>query len=224
MKILFLDIDGVLSSNRTAVAYDGYPHDIKDMQRFDHVAIHLIRKLCELTETKIVLSSDWRFTYSADDISKAMNLPVIGITPKEISKDVYLDFIDRKTQEIWQYLCEHQDITHFAVVDHFPGLAIRYTDKFVKIDEQYGLSLQNYFSLVNIFWRGYKKMKLIRDIPGVVNRKKGEIICLDGYQWSHPWQDMSSDERTKYGIYVHCYGHGEFEVIRVPQDAILIND
>ena len=44
-KIVFLDIDGVLTSTRTCVAHGGYPFDFdaKDMAQFDYTAIALVR-------------------------------------------------------------------------------------------------------------------------------------------------------------------------------------
>ena len=61
IKVIFLDIDGVLNSTRSAVAFHGYPMNVEKphMERFDHVAVALIKKICDDTGAKIVLSSGW---------------------------------------------------------------------------------------------------------------------------------------------------------------------
>lgn len=53
MKILFLDIDGVLNSDRSNMAFSGYPHSFSDadMAKFDNVALGLLRRLVTVWPT-----------------------------------------------------------------------------------------------------------------------------------------------------------------------------
>jgi hypothetical protein len=139
-KVLFLDIDGVLNSRRSSVAFDGFPHSFspKDMARFDHVAVALIRRLCAETDSAVVLSSDWRYTNSAHETANALGLPVIDVTPRLTSPRGF---------EIQKWLDDHPEVTTYAVVDDNDLMFEPHTSRFVKTDEETGLSLRNYLDL-----------------------------------------------------------------------------
>ena len=57
---------------------------------------------------------------------------------------------------------------------------------------------------------------MIQNTCGIVDRYIGDII--DYIPWDHEWQGMIEQERVKDGLFVHCFGHGEFEVLRVGVD------
>lgn len=82
MKVLFLDIDGVLNSTRTWIAYGGLPHDFRPgLPRFDLVALGMLRRIVHAADARVVLSSAWRTQYSAEEVATALGLPIIGSTP-----------------------------------------------------------------------------------------------------------------------------------------------
>ncbi|OGR30838.1 MAG: hypothetical protein A2139_14760, partial [Desulfobacca sp. RBG_16_60_12] len=54
MKVLFLDVDGVLNHSRCPEWNNG------DWRVLDQVCVHRVRRICEETGAKIVLSSTWR--------------------------------------------------------------------------------------------------------------------------------------------------------------------
>lgn len=154
MKILFLDIDGVLNSSRTAVIHGtkpdgtltglGYPHDLslKSMRKFDPIAIGLIRQLCYETNCKIVLSSTWRISFAVEECTKAFNLPFIDKTPKVL--------FGRRGLEIQEWLEKHSDILKYAIVDDDSDMLESQLPYFVKVDGTEGLSYKNYQSLKEI--------------------------------------------------------------------------
>ena len=55
MRVIFLDIDGVLNSHRTAAAYRQVL-----MRRLDPVAVAMLYRMVKFGEAKIVISSTWR--------------------------------------------------------------------------------------------------------------------------------------------------------------------
>lgn len=83
MKVVFLDIDGVLNSFRTAICFGGYPFEVdgKDRSMFDEVGLGLIRGIVARADAKVVLSSSWRITHRFDKVGKALDLPIIDRTP-----------------------------------------------------------------------------------------------------------------------------------------------
>ena len=61
------------------------------------------------------------------------------------------------------------------------------------------------------------KLVCIKDINGIISRDKGEVV--DYIPWFYSWQSMSEDVRVSKGIFVHCYGQGEFEALRIGKDV-----
>lgn len=53
MRVIFLDIDGVLNSHRTAVAFSTF-------HQLDPIAVKMLFRVVTLAEAKIVISSTWR--------------------------------------------------------------------------------------------------------------------------------------------------------------------
>lgn len=147
MKVLFLDLDGVVNSERTNAAFDGYPHDFSpvDLARFDPVALALVRKLCAKTDCVIVLSSTWRLTFTIEEVAHYLDLPIMAATPD-------LGDTNSRSDEIALWLKRHPQITTYAIVD---DLALDFDDpehqaRFVKTNEEFGLSLPNYRALLRI--------------------------------------------------------------------------
>ena len=66
------------------------------------------------------------------------------------------------------------------------------------------------------------RLKTIRDLTNkgkyMFPLKKGDII--DYIPWYHKWRDMSESERVDKGIFVHCHGHGSFEVFYENKDVM----
>ena len=114
MKVLFLDIDGVLNVN-----YQG-----RDQygRIFHPNFVENLAMIIKETDAKIILSSSWRHSglQRMLDMWEFRNLPgeVIGVTP-----DLYrfLDFEGERTMvrgdEIQAILNIHPEITHYVILD-----------------------------------------------------------------------------------------------------------
>lgn len=140
-RILFLDIDGVLNSDRTMTAFGGYPHSFGalDMTRFDSVALALVRRLCRETGCSVVLSSDWRYSCTAHEAAKGLDLPIMGITP--------MDVTGTRAMEIEAWLAAHPDVFAYAVVDDIRDIEDLHGERWILTDPAFGLSLANYYAL-----------------------------------------------------------------------------
>ncbi len=55
MRVIFLDIDGVLNSHRTAAAYRE-----PLMRKLDPVSVKLLHRIVSKADAKLVISSTWR--------------------------------------------------------------------------------------------------------------------------------------------------------------------
>ena len=143
MRVLFLDIDGVLNSERSCAAFDGYPHDFtaKAMGMFDMVAVALIRKLCHKTDCSIVLSSTWRITSAPHEVANGLDLPVMDKTPV---------LNGPRGIEIAAWLNEHPEVTKYAIVDDNSDMLPDQMCRFVQTNFQTGLSLDDYRQLKHL--------------------------------------------------------------------------
>lgn len=56
------------------------------------------------------------------------------------------------------------------------------------------------------------KLKMIKDVKGMVERVEGEVF--DYNPWNFEFQGKTEPQRVSEGLFVHCYGMGEFEVLR----------
>jgi hypothetical protein len=68
-----------------------------------------------------------------------------------------------------------------------------------------------------------KQLMFIKDTPkiyGLPPYKKFQII--DYKKWDYAWQGMSERTRVKKGIFVHCWGMGEFEIFRIGVDVAIV--
>jgi hypothetical protein len=151
LKVLIFDIDGVVNSERSCAAFDGYPHDFspRDMARFDHVALALVRRLCDSTDCSIVVSSTWRTTFTLHEIGCKLELPVMAATP-----DLGGEF--SRADEIAAWLKAHPEVTHYAIVDDLPLYFedIEHQARFVQTNEEFGLSLADYRQLRRLLLPG----------------------------------------------------------------------
>lgn len=110
MKVVFLDIDGVLNSHRTVIANGGYPHTTRGHERdmFDDTALKLIRGIVRTAGAQIVLSSTWRKFPDWEEIGPGLDLPIIDRTPS---------LSGTRGEEIADWLRRHTEVERYAIID-----------------------------------------------------------------------------------------------------------
>jgi hypothetical protein len=147
MKVIFLDNDGVicLSNNwggrskkwakyrsanpESSKVLSDAPVDVR-FDNFDTKAVKILNEVLELTGVEIVVSSDWRFHASLEELgeyylSQGISKKPIGVTKRLGECDQPTDFPWSKTfdleqsrsLEINQYLKDHPEITNWVAVD-----------------------------------------------------------------------------------------------------------
>lgn len=84
MKVIFLDIDGVLNSmdwykRRTRVKSETW--DEYHAQEFDPVTLALIKRVISETGARVVLSSTWRLSKEGVKFIKSIGIDIIACTP-----------------------------------------------------------------------------------------------------------------------------------------------
>lgn len=147
LKILFLSLDGVLNSARSAAATGKYPmaiHKFKQdsMKYFDPIAIKLIQRVVKETECKIVLTSSWRKLVTANEAMLALNLPIIDCTVR--------DGFASRGLEISYWLRLNSKCTQYAIIDGGNDVLFDQVKFFVRVDGRNGMSFENYEQLLNL--------------------------------------------------------------------------
>ena len=141
-KVLFLDIDGVLNSFRSAHAFGEFPHGFDDSNyaKFDHVAVALIRRLCKDSGAKIVLSSSWRVIHRFEEVGLKLDLPIIDRTPS-------LNNRGRIRGDEIKYWLDFNKCSCYAIVDDDGDMLEEQLPYFVRTSIENGLSYENYLQL-----------------------------------------------------------------------------
>ncbi len=136
MKVIFLDIDGVLVTYETIKRRDKSRH-------FCEKSVSQLNRIIAETSAKIVLSSSWRI---GADFKKLNNhffengivSPIIDSTPSILDKNengIYLAV--ERSVEIKEWLSKHLEVTNYVVIDD--DWDARIEDHFVKTSMDTGL-------------------------------------------------------------------------------------
>lgn len=138
MKVLFLDIDGVLNSTRTWVAFGGLPHEFKPgLPRFDLVAIGMLRRIVRAAGAQVVLSSAWRTTHTPEEAAAALGLPIVSSTP--VGRCAW-----GRGQEIAEWLRDHAgEVEAYCILDDDADMLPEQRPYFVQTSGHEGLTYAN---------------------------------------------------------------------------------
>jgi len=135
MKVLFLDIDGVINTVGAEVGYHymGYKFPFRKprteeflTKHFDPACMYYFYTIIEETGCKIVVSSTWRHGSSLDDmkgwfLDDVISSAIIDKT-KSLDPDKHPALVDKRGriqrgEEIYEWLERHPEVTTFAVLD-----------------------------------------------------------------------------------------------------------
>ncbi len=132
MKVIFLDVDGVLNSDEYFEKTKGL--NLQEIyQDIDVEKIKLLKKAVDETGAKVVLTSSWRYTKNA-------------IKLKELLKEyeIFVDatpFIENKRGlEIKKWLLDNQNVDDFVILDDeiFDSFDEDLLEKLIKISDGNG--------------------------------------------------------------------------------------
>lgn len=155
MKVIFLDVDGVLNFEKWYQNVDGRnPGNLYGQEGdLDPLCVNRIIKICNETGAKVVISSDWRISWYTTQVRLAkMGLDenyVIDKTPEYIWRNVSKhDYFNDDYEETYEYsrgaeidgwLKEHPEVTNYVIIDDRTDFTDKQKEHFVHVDPMWGL-------------------------------------------------------------------------------------
>lgn len=131
MKVIFLDVDGVLNCITTKAKIDGYMF-------VDDEKVALLKEIIDHTGAKVVLSSSWRYGwYVTDHFEESRDSDLRDIHMFEALRDKLLDFdielldytddFSRRGEEIsaWLKQWQGEPVESYVVLDDMASIEIQ---------------------------------------------------------------------------------------------------
>ena len=173
MKVLFLDIDGVLNSenwfayriycvknNMVNILMNFIDTDDRNIKHkltmLDDRAIANLNRIVEETDCKVVLSSSWRSSIESENIFTQNLLKLKGfkyefydVTPRLW----FSDFSIRRGEEIKFWLdkeSEKHEIESFVILDDDSDILPEQMNNFIHVDGQVGLTDRDVLTAIEI--------------------------------------------------------------------------
>ena len=154
VKIIFLDIDGVLINSKCYNLNGIKKSGIRAEP--DPKCIKNLNKIIADSNASIVISSTWRQYGLHFCVEKlhgwGVNAKVVGLTP------VFKSNLISRGEEIYEWLCEHKklDIETYVILDDDEDGMLQHKGNFIKIDWVTGLdefAANEAISILNNFYK-----------------------------------------------------------------------
>lgn len=154
MKVIFLDVDGVINSD---FWLESHQKEISDGTLIDKEKIELLAKIVHNTGSELVMHSGWRFWFDSEmqpirkeaqnliDLLLDSGLSIYSMTPDLTTEDIRKTkmFSKVKAAEIFLWLKQNPNIDNWIVLDdidlHNNELAIRQ----IRTNAKIGLTEKN---------------------------------------------------------------------------------
>lgn len=160
MKIVFLDIDGVLNSEsfwsdktqgaryREAVANGCSKTEQLALANIDPKAVDLLNKILEETDAELVISSTWRTHLELPEILAFMGVKkqIYSVTPTTLKR--------HRGTEIQMWLDCHPDIDNYIILDDDSDMLNKQLNHFIHTSWKNGLTLDHVDKAIKILNNG----------------------------------------------------------------------
>ena len=156
MKIIFLDIDGVVNCISTKERFNG-------LIGVEQEKITLVKQIVEATDAKIVLSSTWRLDWLWFNEGKPVNLNSFNYLKKEFAKQG-LEFFDVTPS--------HKDSWRAREIQEWLDTTTEKIDGYVVIDDDtYDIAKEHRGHLLTTSWRHGLKPNAVKIAIDILNKK-----------------------------------------------------
>jgi hypothetical protein len=152
MKVIFLDIDGVIATNKQFFMNSQKFRDKNDWAKelrvrypFDKGCVKILNEILTETGAEIVLSSDWKMGGSLEDLDVIFKQNDVIKSPIDITPNEWVSMSNTTKNRAYQielYLMNNK-VDKYVVIDDLPvGEFMKLTeddDKFVLTNDREGL-------------------------------------------------------------------------------------
>ena len=161
MRVIFLDIDGVLNSSRTAVAFG------KDwLRKFDPVSVQMLHRVVSNADAKIVISSTWRLFDGWREVIIG-SLIEAGWPTDNTGSIIYsrtttdtdewiLNTEKSRGEEIAEWLDEHPEFIDYIIIDDDNDMLDSQLSRFIHCDRDIGFGYKQWQQIKEIWPEVYK--------------------------------------------------------------------
>ena len=161
MKVIFLDIDGVLNDGFTILGTG------KDFPTIDHLTC--LKQIIDATDAKIVLSSSWR--YHKSDFNDAKNaLRNVGLAIMDKTKELPRG----RGAEISEWLSRHPEVDNYVILDDhndsYTNFSINQQEHLIQTEFTLGLLQEHVQQAIDILDR--KELAIIKPEDTLISAKK----------------------------------------------------
>ena len=167
MKVIFLDIDGVLNNTLNCKAFIGGGLVLGIERKY----VRLLAQIVDETGAELVLSSDWKMGWEPGRRSTEQPTAAGRYLQNKLMRDglMLLDKTDdhiygRRGAEIDAWLAAHPDVTDYVILDDtvFTDFKPEHIKRLVLTDCRYGLSPNNVQDAIRVL-QGHLMTKGVSD-------------------------------------------------------------
>jgi hypothetical protein len=166
MKIIFLDIDGVLATHKQYMRNrkkfwdkNELAKDLKIPYPFDPKCVKVFNEILEETGAQIVLSSDWKYHWDLENLDKIFKFNSVNKSPIDITvkEDISMGNLTKnRAYQIGEFI-QRNELTNYVVIDDLN------ISNYMEITND-----QDKFVLTNDF-EGIKQMSIKEKIIKILN-------------------------------------------------------
>ena len=165
MKVLFLDIDGVLNTKYWYTQMDRNTPKDKYGYAFDPKAVANLKRIVEETGADLVVSSSWKCMglSQIEEMWRDRSLPgkIIGITPNSVSDEMLLnadidsiELFHIRGEEIKEWLTKHgKQVSNYAIIDDMDNMLSEQQSRFVHTNPEVGITEEDAQKTIEILNR-----------------------------------------------------------------------
>ena len=152
MKVIFLDIDGVLNTGWWYTQMDRNTPKDKYGYAFDPNAVANLKKIIDETGADIVISSSWK-SFGLSELEEMWmdrGLPgkLIGITPNSVSDEMllnadldHMELFSIRGIEINEWLIKHEKrVSQYVIIDDMDNMLPEQQSHFVQTNSEVGIT------------------------------------------------------------------------------------
>jgi hypothetical protein len=154
MRIIFLDIDGVLNSRQSKIyniRKNGPPTTLLNREVWCPIACSNFQHILEkLPDVHVVMSTSWRLNNSFEelrDLLEPLGIPrvrIYGMTPRESEKG------NQRGHEIQDWLDAHEEVTDFVIIDDDSDM-VHLSPRHVHTSFMHGLQYGDVIQVFHLF-------------------------------------------------------------------------